>query len=84
MTVLKLKNNYMTKSTSYSDNLYRNKFIIKQQELFTFLEERPNDLLVKKQMEFVSEVIKRGDENNKYGEPFDWTSAWQRWENKNF
>ncbi|KLL04997.1 MAG: hypothetical protein MRERV_7c031 [Mycoplasmataceae bacterium RV_VA103A] len=48
------------------------------------LEKYPSNPTTKKQMEFVKEVLKRGNENEKYGEPFDWATLWQDWERNNF
>ena len=71
-------------SVSFSDSYHKNKFVEKQRELFTLLESRPDDLVVKKKMEFISEVLERGEENERYGVFFDWRTLWQDWERNHF
>ncbi|RIA82841.1 hypothetical protein C1645_834762, partial [Glomus cerebriforme] len=51
---------------TYLESYYKNEFVLKQRELFTLSESRPSDLVVKKKIEFVSEVLKRGEENERY------------------
>lgn len=69
-------NNFRADAHSFGDDYYRHKFTIESMELFKELERNPNNLVAKEQLEYIKEVFKRGNENNKAGEPFDWSATW--------
>lgn len=58
---------------SYSEKYYWNQFTEKHIELFKQLERNPNDLVAKKQFQFVDRVLREGEKNDN----FNWTNAWQ-------